>query len=241
MSGNELPSNMGKKIADALKKQSKTAVKENTADVVEETKKVSDDTFEEEISQLHNDTTETDIDTEAESFVKEPDFSVAPELDEEEKESAYDDLDMYDTPSLEVEQESEDYAPIFKMESGEISDNPDFKLNIDTEDDTEEFEMPNNINVLKRLIAQLPTGVSKQTGAQIIRQTIEALGIPMKSVLQDAQRVKECLNSSIKDCSYTIQEYKSNIRNLEKQSLSYQRQLAKLNDIIGLFVYTDKK
>ena len=241
MSGNELPSNMGKKIADALKKQSKTAVKENTADVVEETKKVSDDTFEEEISRLHNDTTETDIDTEEESFVKEPDFSVAPELDEEEKESAYDDLDMYDTPSLEVEQESEDYAPIFKMESGEISDNPDFKLNIDTEDDTEEFEMPNNINVLKRLIAQLPTGVSKQTGAQIIRQTIEALGIPMKSVLQDAQRVKECLNSSIKDCSYTIQEYKSNIRNLEKQSLSYQRQLAKLNDIIGLFVYTDKK
>lgn len=241
MSGNELPSNMGKKIADALKKQSKTAVKENTADVVEETKKVSDDTFEEEISRLHNDTTETDIDTEVESFVKEPDFSVAPELDEEEKESAYDDLDMYDTPSLEVEQESEDYAPIFKMESGEISDNPDFKLNIDTEDDTEEFEMPNNINVLKRLIAQLPTGVSKQTGAQIIRQTIEALGIPMKSVLQDAQRVKECLNSSIKDCSYTIQEYKSNIRNLEKQSLSYQRQLAKLNDIIGLFVYTDKK
>ena len=104
MSGNELPSNMGKKIADALKKQSKTAVKENTADVVEETKKVSDDTFEEEISRLHNDTTETDIDTEAESFVKEPDFSVAPELDEEEKESAYDDLDMYDTPSLEVEQ-----------------------------------------------------------------------------------------------------------------------------------------
>ena len=240
MSGNELPSNMGKKIADALKKQSKTAVKESSADVVEEIKQTEvTDGFEEEISRLHNDTKETEI--EAEDFVKEPDFSVAPDLSEEDKESAYYDLDMYDTPSLEVEQESEDYAPIFKMESGEISDNPDFKLNIDTEDDTEEFEMPNNINVLKRLIAQLPTGVSKQTGAQIIRQTIEALGIPMKSVLQDAQRVKECLNSSIKDCSYTIQEYKSNIRNLEKQSLSYQKQLTKLNDIIGLFVYTDKK
>ena len=182
MSGNELPSNMGKKIADALKKQSKTAVKESSADVVEEIKQTEvTDGFEEEISRLHNDTKETEI--EAEDFVKEPDFSVAPDLSEEDKESAYDDLDMYDTPSLEVEQESEDYAPIFKMESGEISDNPDFKLNIDTEDDTEEFEMPNNINVLKRLIAQLPTGVSKQTGAQIIRQTIEALGIPMKSVL----------------------------------------------------------
>lgn len=227
MSSNELPSNMGKKIADALKKQNK-AVKEASVDVVEEVQDHTDD-FEDVISDLHSDTHEykTDIDSIIES--------------DDVKESPYDDLDLYDTPSVNVEQESEDYAPIFKMESGEISDNPDFKLNIDTEDDTEEFEMPNNINVLKRLIAQLPTGVSKQTGAQIIRQTIEALGIPMKSVLQDAQRVKECLNSSIKDCSYTIQEYKSNIRNLEKQSLSYQKQLAKLNDIIGLFVYTDKR
>ena len=106
---------------------------------------------------------------------------------------------------------------------------------------TEEFEMPNNINVLKRLIGQLPTGVPRQTGAQIIRQTIEALGIPMKTVLQDAQRVRDCLNSSIKDCNYTIQEYKSNIRTLEKQAASYQKQLNKLNDIIGLFVYGDKK
>lgn len=230
MSSNELPSNMGKKIADALKKQNKTTVKDSAVDVVEEVQDSSEIDFEEAVSDLHNDT----------EYKEDSDFDSVIDA-EEEKESSYDDLDLYDTPSVEIEQESEDYAPIFKMESGEISDNPDFKLNIDTEDDTEEFEMPNNINVLKRLIAQLPTGVSKQTGAQIIRQTIEALGIPMKSVLQDAQRVKECLNSSIKDCSYTIQEYKSNIRNLEKQSLSYQKQLAKLNDIIGLFVYTDKR
>ena len=228
MSSNELPSNMGKKIADALKKQNKT-VKESAVDVVEDIGGHSD--LEETLNGLHD---ENGI------YDKDSDFSLTDSLNEN-SESSYDDLDLYDTPSVNINQESEDYAPIFKMESGDISDNPDFKLNIDTEDETEEFEMPNNINVLKRLIAQLPTGVSKQTGAQIIRQTIEALGIPMKSVLQDAQRVKECLNSSIKDCSYTIQEYKSNIRNLEKQSLSYQKQLAKLNDIIGLFVYTDKK
>lgn len=230
MSSNELPSNMGKKIADALKKQNKATVKESAVDVVEDVQDSLETDFEETISDLHSDT----------EYKEDSDFDSVLDAGEE-KESSYDDLDLYDTPSVEIEQESEDYAPIFKMESGEISDNPDFKLNIDTEDDTEEFEMPNNINVLKRLIAQLPTGVSKQTGAQIIRQTIEALGIPMKSVLQDAQRVKECLNSSIKDCSYTIQEYKSNIRNLEKQSLSYQKQLAKLNDIIGFFVYTDKR
>ncbi len=227
MSSNELPSNMGKKIADALKKQNK--VKEDAQEIVSDVQISSDSEIEDVLQNLHNDTDEYQSDFESLTESK------------EDTESPYDDLDMYDTPSVNVEPESEDYAPIFKMETGEISDNPDFKLNIDTEDDTEEFEMPNNINVLKRLIAQLPTGVSKQTGAQIIRQTIEALGIPMKSVLQDAQRVKECLNSSIKDCNYTIQEYKSNIRNLEKQSLSYQRQLSKLNDIIGLFVYTDKR
>ncbi len=232
MSSNELPSNMGKKIADALKKQNKT-VKESAVDVVEEIQSAAETDFEDSLESLHN---ENDL------YGKDSDFDLAGSVSDSNTESPYDDLDLYGAPSsVAVEQESEDYAPIFKMESGEISDNPDFKLNIDTEDDTEEFEMPNNINVLKRLIAQLPTGVSKQTGAQIIRQTIEALGIPMKSVLQDAQRVKECLNSSIKDCSYTIQEYKSNIRNLEKQSLSYQKQLSKLNDIIGLFVYTDKK
>ena len=132
-------------------------------------------------------------------------------------------------------------APVFNVDSDDINENPELKLTIDSEDDTEEFEMPNNINVLKRLISQLPSGVPRQTGAQIIRQTIEALGIPMKSVLQDAQRVRDCLNSSIKDCGYTIQEYKSNIKNLEKQSASYQKQLSKLNDIIGLFVYNEKK
>ena len=136
---------------------------------------------------------------------------------------------------------AKNYQPVFSVsEEGEIADS-DLKLSIENDEDVEEFEMPNNINVLKRLIAQLPTGVPKQTGAQIIRQTIEALGIPMKTVLQDAQRVRDCLNSSIKDCNYTIQEYKSNIRTLEKQAASYQKQLNKLNDIISLFVYGEKK
>ncbi len=136
---------------------------------------------------------------------------------------------------------AKDYQPVFSVNEENVSSNPDLKLSIENDEDVEEFEMPNNINVLKRLIAQLPTGVPRQTGAQIIRQTIEALGIPMKTVLQDAQRVRDCLNSSIKDCNYTVQEYKSNIRTLEKQAASYQKQLNKLNDIIGLFVYGDKK
>lgn len=61
---------------------------------------------------------------------------------------------------------------------------------------SEAFEMPANITVLKKLISQLPSGVSRHTGAQIIKQTMEALGISMKSVLQDAQQVQENLKVS---------------------------------------------
>ena len=144
--------------------------------------------------------------------------------------------------SFDLGEDATEYQPVFSVNEQEKTDSSsDMKLSIENDEDVEEFEMPNNINVLKRLISQLPTGVPRQTGAQIIRQTIEALGIPMKTVLQDAQRVRDCLNSSIKDCNYTIQEYKNNIRTLEKQAASYQKQLNKLNDIIGLFVFGDKK
>ncbi len=117
--------------------------------------------------------------------------------------------------SFSLDDNSNEYQPVFSINEEKTSEASDsMKLSIDNDEDVEEFEMPNNINVLKRLISQLPTGVPRQTGAQIIRQTIEALGIPMKTVLQDAQRVRDCLNSSIKDCNYTIQEYKNNIRNI---------------------------
>lgn len=202
MPENELPKNMGKKIADALKKQNEG---------------LETDTVTEAVAEEYN-------------TVDNNDFNTA------------ENNDFGNSMSFESDFNNSDYsAPVFNVDTEDVDENPELKLTIDSEDDSEEFEMPNNINVLKRLISQLPSGVPRQTGAQIIRQTIEALGIPMKSVLQDAQRVRDCLNSSIKDCHYTIQEYKSNIKNLEKQSASYQRQLSKLNDIIGLFVYNEKK
>lgn len=102
------------------------------------------------------------------------------------------------------------------------------------------LHMPPNVAVLRRLIAQLPNGVTKQTGAQIIRQTMEALGISMNNVLHEAQQVQDGLNDSVKTCMYSIQEYKNNIKQLEKQVLDYQKQIAYLNDLISLFVMTDK-
>lgn len=103
-----------------------------------------------------------------------------------------------------------------------------------------EFTIPSNVAVLKRLIAQLPQGVSKQTGAQIIRQTMEALGISMSTVLNEAQSFQDGLNNSVRECVSTIQEYKNNIRNLEKQVSDYQKQSAQVNDLISLFIMTDK-
>ena len=102
------------------------------------------------------------------------------------------------------------------------------------------FEIPSNIAVLKKLISQLPSGVSRHTGAQIIKQTMEALGISMKSVLQDAQQVQESLKVSARECQGTIQEYKKQILNLEKQSQNYQKQYSALNDLISLFIQTTR-
>ena len=100
------------------------------------------------------------------------------------------------------------------------------------------FEIPTNVAVLKQLISKLPSGVTKQTGAQIIKQTMEALGISMTSVLQEAQQVQEGLNNSARDCQSTIIEYRKQINLLEKQAQKYQRQYAALNDIISLFIQT---
>lgn len=193
-------------------------------------KKIADALKQQDMSEENLDTLQIDTD------------SVSDTIDYQETNESLDNS-SFDLDENDKSNDDNDYNPVFSVDVDEIEQAPDLKISINSEEDdaAEEFEMPNNINVLKRLINQLPTGVPRQTGALIIRQTIEALGIPMKSVLQDAQRVRDCLNSSIKDCNYTIQEYKTNIRNLEKQSANYQKQLNRLNDIIGLFVYNDRK
>ncbi len=52
----------------------------------------------------------------------------------------------------------------------------------------------------------------------IIKQTMEALGISMKSVLQEAQQVQEGLNNSVTECHGNIQEYKKQILMLKNSS-----------------------
>jgi len=106
---------------------------------------------------------------------------------------------------------------------------------------TVQINIPSNVAVLKNLISSLPVGVTKQTGAQIIRQTLEAMGLPMNSVLKEAQEVQEELNSSTRECMLRIQEYKTNILQLEQSVQEYQKNITQINDLVSLFLLTDKK
>jgi ABC-type transporter Mla subunit MlaD len=102
--------------------------------------------------------------------------------------------------------------------------------------DEQEIDIPANVAVLKQLMAKLPPGITKHTGAQIIRQTMEALGIPMKSVLQEAQAFQDSLTDSVEECQENIAEYKRQINTMEAQTKKLQKLSASLNDIISLFV-----
>lgn len=104
----------------------------------------------------------------------------------------------------------------------------------------DDFNYPANVAVLKQLIAKLPTGVSKQTGAIIIKQTMEALGISMQSVIQEARQVQESLNNNARECQANIVDYRKQISILEAKSQQYVRLSAEMNDIISLFVQSGR-
>ncbi len=98
------------------------------------------------------------------------------------------------------------------------------------------YDYPSNVAVLCSLMTKLPVGVSRQTAALIITQTMEALGIPMASVIQEAKQTQDDLSARVRECQKSIIECRKQISNLENQSQSYQRQVIKISDIISLFV-----
>lgn len=151
--------------------------------------------------------------------------------------------------SLETEQktvEPEVQAPVRDIPSFSTSDiDTAFQNSLNNNLSADNFmtvqtdvEYPHNVVILNHLISKLPTGVTKQTGAVIIRQTMEALGIPMKSVLQEARQVQEVLSNKAKECQRNILDYKKQIAELETKSQQYQRQSVVMNDTINLFLST---
>ena len=151
---------------------------------------------------------------------------------------------------LEKKEISDDFEPefsgldnLYTEEPFEMEETPKETFNdfmTHQEKNTDNVAMPGNIIILRKLISQLPSGVTRHTGAQIIKQTMEALGISMKSVLTEAQEVQNNLKESSKECQMMIQEYKRKITNLEKQTQTYQKQYSALNDLISLFIQTTK-
>ena len=109
---------------------------------------------------------------------------------------------------------------------------------ININDTQSDLEYPNNVAILNHLISKLPVGVTKQTGAIIIKQTMEALGIPIKSVLKEAQQYQESLSTRARECQKNIIDYKKQISTLEIKTQQYQKQAVAMNDIINLFMNT---
>lgn len=232
MAVNEMNDGMGKKIVEALKMQ--------TADHSDGEVFVND--VAEEL------TSEPEVEEISDLPVQSDAVSVA----EEEPVSLYDNKESY-TPSYQSDLQAKIQTQLqFQAatqqpfsQSQSFLDNAfqqslaqNLGGNVFAQEVPDDFNYPANVAVLKQLIAKLPTGVSRQTGALIIKQTMEALGISMGSVLQEAKQVQEALANNSKECQNSIVEYRKQIGILEAKSQQYQKQAAVMNDIINLFIQT---
>ncbi len=220
MAKNQLPEGVGKKIVEALKKQTEIELeqaKPAPVNVLSNNTPASEDIPLRPNINFYNEE-ETATTSEEETLIVEDNQEEA--------------VIQTAAPKMDIKPqiaETEIPAPISFDESS-IS-----------HEEARQFDMPSNVVVLRKLVNQLPPGVSKQTGAQIIRQTIEALGISMNSVLGEAQGVQDNLNATIKECAVKIQEYKSNIAYLERNVQEYQKQARQINDLISLFILAENK
>lgn len=133
-----------------------------------------------------------------------------------------------------------------KMSSSSTKKNDQFnsvldKVHLDGEyiemDTTPDY--PPNVKTLVRLVADLPEGVTKQTGAQIIRLTMEAMGISMESVLSEAQSTQSDLLDSARVNLKKIEEYRTVIRRLESEIRFQQNKANELSEIIDLFILSN--
>ncbi len=219
MANNRMTEGVGKKIVEALKMQS---------DI--------------EITPMDTSAEENDFDMDMQDYNHNADEQQNIQQDPVQDDIDFDDEDIFNEQPAPAFTEPQpvftEPQPVFTQPAEQPAPQINIRPQIVTSD-LDDFEIPSNVAVLKQLITKLPAGVTKQTGALIIKQTMEALGISMKSVLQEAQQVQEGLNNSSRECQASITEYKKQIGILEKQAQKYQRQYAALNDIISLFVQTN--
>ena len=253
MTENKLPEGVGKKIVEALKKQSEIEVTPIQETIVEpETENlVSEDI--DDLFSGNGDSAEQMQNNDNVAYQVPP---VQPEIQPQYNQPQYQQMQYQQPqgfqPDYNYQQPQQTYfdEQPFVMPQQQTYREPQVNYGYNENAYSEpvqnsyqsakEFNIPSNVAVLKRLISQLPQGVTKQMGAQIIRQTMEALGISMSTVLTEAQNFQDGLNNAMRECVADIQEYRNNIKNLEKQVNDYQKQSAQVNDLISLFIMTDK-
>ena len=240
MSENKLPSGVGKKIVEALKKQAEIELQpipdvEPINIVQEQTEETSLDNVITDNISLNDEFADFSIEENASA----PTVEFAEDNFEAEIGNINNNRFEETFPQNIVESLNFEDTNNSLFEEKEIFNHAQQPI-LNTLNSTNSYSVPANVAVLKRLIMQLPQGVTKQTGAQIIRQTMEALGISMNSVLKEAQQGQDSLTSNAKACLSQIAEYKNNIKSLEKQVQDYKKQAVALNDLISLFVMTDR-
>ena len=215
MAINNMNDGMGKKIVEALKMQTldhsdgEVFINEAADDIVEDT---------------------MSFDTESDSADETFNTNEEPEIIQQPSE-----LQMKVQSQLQFQAATQPQSIVDTVFQQSLAQNLGTSAYAQVQDD---FDYPANVAVLKQLIAKLPSGVSKQTGALIIKQTMEALGISMGTVLQEAKHVQETLTNNSVECQNNIVEYRKQIGILEAKSQNYQRQAAVMNDIINLFIQT---
>ncbi len=138
--------------------------------------------------------------------------------------------DSASQPSYAVETE---YLKMSSMTSGQYTSHPEMN------EDFDYAEYSGNVKTLVQLVQDLPEGVTKQTGAQIIRLTMEAMGISMENVLSDAQAAQSQLLDAVRSNIKKIEEYKTVIRKLESEIRFHQSKANELSEIIDLFILSN--
>ncbi len=233
MARNQLPEGVGKKIVEALKRQAEADI----TPIENENLSLGNDL---PLDEIKNNMPEIQYESENDDVIVEEESDFNPETVKLKSEQS--DSDLLDEPLLKTREEILSGTETIKEQPQYYTNIPlsNEQINKNINLSSDKFDMPANVAVLRKLIMGLPAGVTKQTGAQIIKQTFEAMGVPMNNVLKEAQSFQEELNSSTRECMIKIQEYKTQILQLEQSVQEYQRSITQLNDLLTLFLAADK-
>ena len=137
-------------------------------------------------------------------------------------------------PQLQQPQQQQHHQPVSQMQMP-----PQHFVQQEVSFNEVDTEFSGNVKTLIRLVNELPEGVTKQTGAQIIRLTMEAMGISMEDVLSEAQSAQSEMLDAVRANIKKIEEYKTVIRKLETDIKYYQGKANELSEIIDLFILSN--